>query len=107
MTARRHRHYRRALVLILAFEENVGKRDADLLRELAQDMLLTRGTESEDVDALLDPLALALARLVDEEALPFGVATELWREVQACGPPLAVERADPDLTTLAQRATST
>ena len=93
MNARRHRHYRRALVLILAFEENAGLAESELVRELAQDMLLTRDPDTEEIDALLDPLALTLARMVDEEILSLAVATEIWREVQSCGPPLLQRRS--------------
>jgi hypothetical protein len=92
VNARRHRHYRRALVLILAFEESTGMAESDLLRRLAQDMLLTRDPDTGDIDALLDPLALALSRMVNDEILPRAVATELWREIQACGPPLLHRR---------------
>jgi hypothetical protein len=86
VTAQRHRHYRRALVLILSLEGGVGRKDSDRLRELAQDMLLTRGTEIRDAELLLDHLARVLTRLIGEGALSLADSTELWRELRQCAP---------------------
>ena len=85
MTARRYRHYRRALVLTYAVEDDVGLKDGALLREIAQDMLLTRG-DPLNAEPHLDHLARVLTRLIEEGALSLGDSTELWRELRQCGP---------------------
>jgi hypothetical protein len=86
VTASRHRHYRRALVLIFALEEDVGMKDSHVLREIAQDLLLTRGREPQEAERRLDHLARVLTRLIEESALSLGASTELWRELRRCGP---------------------
>jgi hypothetical protein len=88
VTPSRYRHYRRALGLTFALEAHLGMKDSDLLRELAQDLLLTRGNDPQDAEPLLDHLARALTRLIEEGSLSRGVSTELWREIRHCGPGL-------------------
>jgi hypothetical protein len=95
VTARRYRHYRRALVLTYAVEEDVGLRDGAVLREIAQDMLLTRGADPIDAEPHLDHLARVLTRLIEEGALSLDDSTELWRELRQCGP-RPNERREPD-----------
>ena len=101
MTPRRYRHYRNALVLIFALE-GTGMKEGDVLRELAQDMLLTRGNNPQDAEPLLDHLARVLTLLVNEESLSLRDSTDLWRTLRQCGPGAA--QADPSvLESQAQR----
>jgi hypothetical protein len=95
VTARRYRHYRRALFLTYAVEDDVGLNEGALLREIAQGMLLTRGADPLDAEPHLDHLARVLTRLIQEGALSLGDSTELWRELRQCGPGPA-ERPEPD-----------
>ena len=83
---RRYRHYRHSLVLILAHEDGVGMKDSDVLREIAQDLLLARGSELQETELLVDHLARVLAHLIEKGVLSLGESTEIWREVRQCGP---------------------
>ena len=95
MTPRRYRHYRHALVLIFALEGGAGMKKGDVLRELAQDMLLTRGDNPQDAEQLLDHLARVLTLLVNEGNLTLRDSTDLWRTLRQCGPGPA--QADPSV----------
>ncbi len=88
MTNRRFRSYKRALALLSASEfgspDNTD--EIAILREQAQDLLLTRDADVDEADDLEHHAAIALSRLVADGAITGAVAFELWRHIKACGP---------------------
>jgi hypothetical protein len=96
VTPQRYRHYRHALVLIFALEGGRGMKEGDVLRELAQDLLLTRDTDPQDAERHLEHLARVLTLLVNEGGLSLPDSTDLWRTLRQCGPG-AGEAAQTDL----------
>jgi hypothetical protein len=91
MNEARYLSYRSALALIEGLDHDVlGAEEAARLRELAQDMLLTRG---EDPDpGLVEEGASLMSALLSEGVLTSSEADELWRLLCDSGPP-AQERA--------------
>jgi hypothetical protein len=85
MTARRYQNFRRALELLNAVDPRRSfSADRDLLADLAEEMLLTRGDQR--VGRRARRVTDCLVRLVKTGALEKPVAEELWRAIWAAGP---------------------
>jgi len=86
MTDARYRNYRRALARIDIIEESSGDREATaLLRESAQDLLLSRDTP-RDGDDPLEAAALVLTQLLVTGAISRSQANAVMEPLHASGP---------------------
>ena len=85
MTDRRYEHYRRAIGVIEGLDPRRVGDASRLLRELAQDLLLSR-TATADSDQLAEQVRLALDGLLSRHELSGRQARQLWTELYACGP---------------------
>jgi len=96
VTARRHRHYRRALDLLYALEPGrlppVGRK---LLEELVEDMLLSRESDPHAVLRLRREVRLAVSEFAVVGMLPGPTAEKLTRLLMDAGPPLLAEVVSP------------
>jgi hypothetical protein len=91
MNETRYLNYKQALAVIGGLdEEALGADGAVQLRELAQDMLLTRGADPDPT--LVEEGASLVSTLLSEGALTPADADELWGRLCDSGPP-ARERA--------------
>lgn len=94
MTARRHRHYRRALDLLHGLERGwLPPAGRDLLEELAEDMLLSRESDPHAVLRLRREAELAVRELSVVGVLPKPTAEELTQLLVGAGPSLLAEAA--------------
>jgi hypothetical protein len=88
----RFRQYGRVLALIDGLGENGAEAPGSQnLRELAQDMLLSRAPTLEEVEDISDEAALALAHMTTLGVLEREAADEIWRAIRGCGPRSAHE----------------
>jgi hypothetical protein len=86
VTSRRHRHYKRALRWIDTIDpERAGTACSQLLRELAQDLLLAReaGPDCAELEA---EAAVALDLVRANGVISRSHADEIWAAIRACGP---------------------
>jgi hypothetical protein len=91
MNEARYLNYKQALALIDGLdEEALSPEEAVHLRQLAQDMLLTRGADPDQ--ELVEEGAALISSLLSSGALTPSEADELWGRLCDCGPP-APERA--------------
>lgn len=91
MNEARYLSYKSALALIDGLDqEAVGPEGVGRLRELAQDMLLTRGADPDP--GLVEEGASLMSSLLSEGVLTSSEADELWGRLCDSGPP-AQERA--------------
>ena len=89
MTSRRYEHYRRAVARIEWMEsEGISPEYRDVLREIAQDHLLSRGTGREAAEELDTDAAAALDHMTATGLIPLGVSDELRRALHGAGPGL-------------------
>ena len=84
MNSARYGSYKRALALIDGIDGDDGDAPGRL-RELAQDMLLTRGDEPDR--GLVDDCAELISSLLSAGTMSAAVADELWMRLCDCGPP--------------------
>ena len=86
MTNRRYLSYRRALGWIDAIDEELaGPEPIRLLREDAEDLLLSRGAPAE-VAELEGQVADTLRRLADLRVITLALAREIEHTLRAAGP---------------------
>jgi hypothetical protein len=80
--------------------------ERELIRDMAEQMLLTRSPEADDVEEVTHGAALALRTLMARRDLSRGTASELWEEICAAGPEpfQGASPAFPDPASLALRA---
>jgi hypothetical protein len=98
MTARRHRHYRRALDLLAATEEGwLPGPGREILEDVAEQMLLSRESDPLEIRQLRHEVEVAVGELAVVGVLPRRVAVELTQLLMGAGPPLVMEtaRAEP------------
>jgi hypothetical protein len=87
VNAERYTQYGRALTLIDALEETADAvPGCEILRELAQAMLLTRAATLEEVEDVSTHAALALTQMTTRGAVDRDAAAEIWDAICACGP---------------------
>lgn len=92
VTARRHRHYRRALDLLAGPESAwLPPEGRKLLVELAEDMLLSRESDPQAVLHLRRDAELAVGELSVVGVLPKPTAEELTQLLTGAGPSLLAE----------------
>jgi hypothetical protein len=85
MNAARYLSYKHTLGLIEGLDpEPLSPGDTERLRELAQDMLLTRG-DDPDYELVEDGAAM-VSELLGSGAVEPEAADELWKWLCACGP---------------------
>jgi hypothetical protein len=98
MTARRHRHYRRALDLLAAMQDGwLPEPGREILEDLAEQMLLSRESDPLAIRELRTGVEVAVDELSVVGVLPRRVAMELTQLLMGAGPPLVMEtgRAEP------------
>jgi hypothetical protein len=87
MNAERYTQYGRALTLIDALEETAAAvPGCEVLRELAQAMLLSRAATLEEVEDVSINAAVALTQMTSRGALERDTAAEIWQAICGCGP---------------------
>ena len=92
MTARRHRHYRRALDLLAALEGDwLPGPGREILEDFAEQMLLSRETDPQAVQRLRNEAEVAVGELALLGLLPRKIAVELTQLLMGAGPPLFIE----------------
>ena len=94
MTAYRYLAYKRvqrSLARVAATRLN--DETAELLRDMAEGLLLAREDEIEEAEELETSAALALSLLVGTAHLTDAEADALWRSMNACGPLPAADSA--------------
>jgi len=94
MTAYRYLAYKRvqrSLARIGAARLN--EETGELLRDMAEGLLLSREDELEEAEELETSAALALSLLVGTAHLTDAEADALWRSINACGPLPAADSA--------------
>jgi hypothetical protein len=92
MTARRHRHYRRALDLLAALEDGwLPPPGREILEDLAEHMLLSREEDSEAIRRLRREAEVAVGELALVGVLPRSTAVEFTQLLMGAGPPLLME----------------
>lgn len=87
MTSGRYRYYRRAMEII-DWVEGSGP-DADslaVLRQLAEDLLLTREGELDQAEHLADDVSVLLLNLTCFGDVHRQIADDLWTTLQHTGP---------------------
>ena len=83
----RYLAYRRVNELLDAAEtEHAGGDERALIRDMAEQMLLTRAGEAEDADEVAHSAAMALRALSARGSVTRTTAIELWEELCAAGP---------------------
>jgi hypothetical protein len=86
MNAHRHDAYMRAVGEIGALDEGqVARQSAQVLREVAEDLLLSREPGLE-IDELLETAAVTLTQLTMNGSLNRGSADQIWRALCGSGP---------------------
>jgi hypothetical protein len=98
MTARRHRHYRRALDLLAALEDGwLPGTGRETLEDLAEQMLLSRQSDPVAIRELRREVEVSVGELAVVGVLPGRIAVELTQLLMGAGPPLVMElsRAEP------------
>ena len=97
MTARRHRHYCRALDLLAAMEEGwLPEPGREILEDLAEQMLLSRESGPLAIRELRHEVEVAVGELAVVGVLPRRVAVELTQLLMGAGPPLVMETGRPE-----------
>lgn len=87
MNSERYRHYRRALQAIDALADHGAPAEAlDRLRQLAEDLLLTRDGETGAAEELADEVSVILLNLNHFGAVPRRLADTAWTALQFAGP---------------------
>ena len=95
MTDRRYRHYRRTLALLNALNADwLPTEPRGLLEDLAEDLLLSRSTDEEEVRHTRDNVELTIGELTAIGMLQRATAVELTRLLIATGPPLPASRGE-------------
>ena len=91
-TARRHRHYCRALDLVAALDdERLPGPGREVLEDFAEQMLLSRETDPQAVQRLRNEAEVAVGELAVLGLLPRKIAVELTQLLKGAGPPLLME----------------
>lgn len=85
MTTHRHYHYKHALGLIGRLDPRRIGSASSLLRDLAQDLLLSREATVES-DDLADQVRITLDGMLSRHEIPGWMARELWSSIYSCGP---------------------
>jgi hypothetical protein len=92
MTARRHRHYCRALDLLAAMEDDwLPDPGREILEDFAEQMLLSRESDPLAIRDLRHEVEVAVGELVVVGVLPRRVAVELTQLLMGAGPPLVMD----------------
>jgi hypothetical protein len=87
MNSERYRHYRRALQAVDAMADHGAPAEAlDRLRQLAEDLLLTRDTESGAGEEFADEVSVILLNLNHFRTVPRQLADTAWTALQFAGP---------------------
>ena len=87
MNSERYRHYRRALDSIDAMTTSGVPAEAlDELRQLTEDLLLTREGETAAAEQLADEASVILLNLSCFRAVPRQLADTAWTSMQFAGP---------------------
>ena len=103
MTAARYRAYKRAIAAVADLGQGIlSEPEAELLRDTAEGLLLTRDDDQER-ERLLDSASLTLSMLFGAQRMTASQSERLWAMLAACGPqPLApFARRHPSLQTVA------
>ena len=87
MNRTRYLAYRRVHELLdSGAASDVGAEERELIRDLAEQMLLTRARDADDAAEVSQGAALALRTLTARGDISGGTARELWEEICAAGP---------------------
>lgn len=87
MTPRRYKAYRRICADIDSLSpEALADGERELLRDIAEGLLLARPGGSEEVEELRTKAAISLSLLAGQGRWSDGAADEVWDRLVACGP---------------------
>ena len=87
MTPRRYKAYRRICTELDSLSpEALADGERELLRDVAEGLLLARDGQDEEVEELRTKAAVSLSLLVGLGRWSDGAADEVWERLVACGP---------------------
>lgn len=87
MTPRRYAAYRRICTELEGLSaEALAEGERELLRDVAEGLLLARDDEDEEIDELRTKAAVSLSLLVGLGRWSDAAADEVWERLVACGP---------------------
>jgi hypothetical protein len=87
MNAARYRAYKRALIAVDDLGEGILNPDeAELLRDMAEGLLLVRPGEEGERERLLDSASMLLSMLFGGQRMTAAQGERLWAMLAACGP---------------------
>ena len=66
--------------------DGLDPEERELMRDMAEQMLLTRAADADDADEVSHGAALALRTLAARGDISRSLASELWEEICAAGP---------------------
>ena len=95
MTTERYCHYRLACTVVESFEALSPRDSWQPVREVAEDLLLSRAEDMPGAQALLDSLTGMLASLTFQGAIDDRSAGDLRQMITACGPAERALAGDP------------
>jgi hypothetical protein len=101
MTSARYRAYKRALTAVHDLDEGIlSETESDLLRDMAEGLLLIRDGEDDEHERLLDSASMLLSMMFGAQRMTAAQSERLWAMLAACGPqPLSpLARRHPSLT---------
>lgn len=87
MTPARYRAYRRALLAVDDLEDGIlSDAESDLLRDMAEGLLLNRPGEEDERERLLDGASMLLSMMFGAQRMTAAQSERLWAMLAACGP---------------------
>lgn len=101
MTAARYRAYKRALLAVEDLGDGIlSEAESDMLRDMAEGLLLIRAGEEPERERLLDSASMLLSMMFGAQRMTAAQSERLWAMLAACGPqPLApLARRHPSLS---------
>src|ERR671919_1850088 len=101
MTSARYRAYKRALTAVHDLDEGIlSETESDLLRDMAEGLLLIRDGEGDEHERLLDSASMLLSMMFGAQRMTAAQSERLWAMLAACGPqPLSpLARRHPSLS---------
>lgn len=101
MTAARYRAYKRALLAVEDLADGIlSDEESEMLRDMAEGLLLIRAGEEPERERLLDSASMLLSMMFGAQRMTAAQSERLWAMLAACGPqPLApLARRHPSLS---------
>lgn len=87
MNAGRYRAYKRAVAAVEDLDDGIlSLGEAELLRDMAEGLLLIRPGEEEERERLLENASMLLSLMFGSQRMTASQSERLWAMLAACGP---------------------